>query len=95
MNFPIPEPENTIKTRAFMNAALSVSMARQPCCGCADKARGYTVNSVSSQAVTGTRGDLQSVQQSLLTHDGGQEFTVSARKEDKKSAGFGRWADLC
>lgn len=52
------------------------------------------MNSVSSQAFTGTRGDLRSVQQSLLTHDGGEEFTVSARKEDKKSAGFGRWADL-
>lgn len=26
MNFPIPEPENTIKTRGFVNAAVSVSM---------------------------------------------------------------------
>lgn len=26
MRFPIPEPENTVKTRAFLNCYVSVSM---------------------------------------------------------------------
>lgn len=35
--FPVSEPENSIKTRAFMNCSVRVSMARQPSRGGTDE----------------------------------------------------------
>lgn len=53
MNFPIPEPENTIKTRALVNYYVSISTARQPGRSCADEGE-------AASSYTGRSADILS-----------------------------------